>query len=226
MWGAGDGSGRSEDVGDVVDDVLVADAPCPVGPPEGEAVVPGLDGRDGAPGAEGAGGPAALGLLGSDDVEGDELGFDTGLVGVDADQVVVGGVVAPAQWWVRRHGRGHGRCDLGPSGEDSQQLHPIGPAVVDLDDCVGFVESCQFLTVAPVRCSGVSGNDLSDLVFSAHEDQLRRRGAGSAMTRSAIIVTLWVWIDLRFGSWSTSWPWRRSCTSPGLRSVWGSRRRR
>ena len=39
-----------------MDDVQVADAPCSVGPAEGEAVVPGLDGLDGALGAEGADG--------------------------------------------------------------------------------------------------------------------------------------------------------------------------
>jgi hypothetical protein len=82
-----------------VDDVQAADAPGAVGPTEGEAVVPGLDGLDGALGAEGADGPPTLGLRGSDDVEGDELGIDAGLVAVavDGDQVVVGGVVAPAQ---------------------------------------------------------------------------------------------------------------------------------
>jgi hypothetical protein len=78
-------------------DVQVADAPCSVGPTEGEAVVPGLDGLDGALGAEGASAPPALGLPGCGDVEGDELGIDAGLVAVDGDQVVVGGVVAPAQ---------------------------------------------------------------------------------------------------------------------------------
>src|SRR3954447_13036923 len=105
---------------------------------KGVVVVPGLDGLDGALGAEGAGGPPALGLPVSDDVERDELGFDAGLVAVavDGDQVVVGGVVAPAQGRGRRHGRGHGRCDLLSSGEGPQLLHPIGPAVVDLDDCV------------------------------------------------------------------------------------------
>ncbi len=113
--------------------------------------------------------PPSLGLPGSDDVEGDELGIDAGLVAVDGDQVVVGGVVAPAQGRVRRHGRGHGRCDLRSSGEGSQQLHPIGPAVVDLDDGVGLVERCQRLAVAPVRSPGVSGNDLSDLVLGAHD---------------------------------------------------------
>src|ERR1700677_1736038 len=50
----------SEDVGDVVDDVQVADAPSSVGPTEGEAVVPGLDRLDGALGAEGADGPPVL----------------------------------------------------------------------------------------------------------------------------------------------------------------------
>ena len=64
----------------------MADVPCSVGPTEGEAVVPGLDGLDGALGAEGADGPHALGLRGSDDVEGDELGVDAGLVAVDGDQ--------------------------------------------------------------------------------------------------------------------------------------------
>ena len=83
-------------------DVQVADAPCSVGPTEGEAVIPGLDGLDGALGAEGADGPPALRLPGSGDVEGDELGIDAGLVTVDGDQVVVGGVVAPAQGRVRR----------------------------------------------------------------------------------------------------------------------------
>jgi hypothetical protein len=39
--------------------------------------------------------PSGFGV--SDDVEGDELGIDAGLVAVDGDQVVVGGVVAPAQ---------------------------------------------------------------------------------------------------------------------------------
>lgn len=72
----------------------VADAPRSVGPAEGEAVVPGLDRLDGALGAEGADGPPALGLLGSGHVEGDELGLDAGVVAVDGDQVVVGGVVA------------------------------------------------------------------------------------------------------------------------------------
>src|SRR3954454_4613719 len=86
-------AGWSEDVRDVVDDVLVADLPCAVGSAEGEAVVPGLDGRDGALGAEGSGGPSALGLAGADDVERDELGFDAGLIAVDGDQMVVGGVV-------------------------------------------------------------------------------------------------------------------------------------
>jgi hypothetical protein len=105
---------------DVVYDVLVADAPCPVGPADGETVVPGLDGLDGALGAEGADGPPALRLPGSDDVEGDELGIDAGLVAVDGDQVVVGGVVAPAQGRVRCHRRGHGRCDLRSSGEGWQ----------------------------------------------------------------------------------------------------------
>src|SRR5882757_11376132 len=120
-------AGCSEDVGDVVYDVEVADAPSAVGPAEGEAVVPGLDRLDAALGAEGAGGPPALGLPDSDDVEGDELGLDAGLVAVDGDQVVVGGVVAPAQGRVWRHGRGHGRCDLCSSGEGSQRLIPIGP---------------------------------------------------------------------------------------------------
>jgi hypothetical protein len=63
----------------------VADAPCSVGPAEGEAVVPGLDGLDDALGAEGADGPPDLGLLGSGDVEGDETGIDAGLVAVDGD---------------------------------------------------------------------------------------------------------------------------------------------
>ena len=45
-----------------MDDVQVADAPCSVGPTEGEAVIPGLDGLDGALGAEGADGPPALGF--------------------------------------------------------------------------------------------------------------------------------------------------------------------
>src|SRR5882757_3519467 len=133
-------AGPSEDIGDVMDDGLVADAPGSVGPPEGEGVVPGLDRLDRALGAEGAVGPSALGLLGSDDVEGDELGFDAGLVAVDGDQVVVGGVVAPAQGRVRRHRRGHGRLDLRCAGEASQRLHPGGPAVADLDDRVGLVE--------------------------------------------------------------------------------------
>jgi hypothetical protein len=52
-------SDRSEDVGDVVDDILVVDAPDAVGSAEGEAVVPGLDGLDGALGAEGSNGPPA-----------------------------------------------------------------------------------------------------------------------------------------------------------------------
>src|SRR5258707_11999678 len=116
-------AGCSEDVGDVVYDVQVADAPCSVGPTEGEAVVPGLDGLDGALGAEGADGPPALGLPGSGDVEGDELGIDAGLVPVDGDQVVVGGVVAPAQGRVRRHGRGHGRCGLRSSREGCPGLY-------------------------------------------------------------------------------------------------------
>src|SRR3954453_5092138 len=73
----------SEDVGDVVRDAQVADAPRSVGPAEGEVVVPGLDGLDGALGAEGAGGPPARGLRGSDDVERDELGLDAGLVAID-----------------------------------------------------------------------------------------------------------------------------------------------
>src|SRR5882757_318575 len=170
-------AGCSEDVGDVVYDVLVADAPCSVGPTEGEAVVPGLDGLDGALGGEGAGGPPALGLPGSDDVEGDELGLDAGLVAVDGNQVVVSGVVAPAEGRVRRHGpvwrRGHGRFDLLCPGEGSQQLHPAARArpavVVDLDDCIGLVELRQRRAVALVCGPGVSGHDLSDLVLNAHD---------------------------------------------------------
>jgi|SRR5580693_9121209 hypothetical protein len=56
-----------------------------------------------------------------------------------------------------------------PPERSSQQLHPIGPSVVDLDDCVGIVELCQRLAVAPVRSPGVSGNDLPDLVLGAHD---------------------------------------------------------
>jgi hypothetical protein len=44
-------------------DVQVTDAPEAVGPTEGEAVVPGLDGLNGALGAEGADGPPASGFL-------------------------------------------------------------------------------------------------------------------------------------------------------------------
>src|SRR5258708_33235059 len=99
-----------------MDDLLVTDAPCSVSSAEGEAVVPGLDGLDGALGAEGAGGPPALGLPGSGDVEGDELGLDAGLGAVDGDQVVVGGVGAPAQGRGRGPGPswrcGHGLIDL------------------------------------------------------------------------------------------------------------------
>src|SRR3954470_14197379 len=136
--------GLSEGVGDVVDDVLVADAPGSVVPAEREAVVPGLDRRDGALGAEGGGGPPALGLLGSDDVEGDELGFNAGLVAVDGDQVVVGGVVAPAQGRVRRHGVGYGRLDLLCSSEFPQRfpvVYSSGSVQADLGDCVSLEES-------------------------------------------------------------------------------------
>src|SRR5689334_15725842 len=159
---------RSKDVGDVVDDLLVADAPRPVGPAEGELVVARLDGLDGALGAERAGRPAALRPPAPGDVEGNELGVDSGFVAVDGDEVVVGGVVAPAQGRVRCHGRCHGRRDLCSPGEGSQRLRPVRAAVLDLDYGVGLVELGQRLPVAPVRGAGVPGDDFRDLVLSAH----------------------------------------------------------
>lgn len=93
---SGAGRGWSENVGDVVDDVLGGGCATLRRSGGSEAVVPGLDRLDGALGAEGADGPPALGLLGSGHVEGDELGLDAGVVAVDGDQVVVGGVVALA----------------------------------------------------------------------------------------------------------------------------------
>jgi hypothetical protein len=93
------------------------------------------------PGAEGADGPPALGF--GVPTTSKVMNWVSMLASSPSTghQVVVGGVVAPAQGRVRRrHGRGHGRRDLRSSGEGSQQLHPIGPAVVDLDMCVGLVE--------------------------------------------------------------------------------------
>ena len=109
-------------------DVQVADAPCSVGPTEGEAVIPGLDGLDGALGAEGADGPPALGFgVPTTSKVMNWVSMLASSPSTGHHQVVVGGVVAPAQGRVRCHGRGHGTAICAPPERVPSNSIPSGP---------------------------------------------------------------------------------------------------